>query len=134
MTGTAGPTPEPTAPAPLRVVLVDDQPVYRIVLRQLLGQHDGITVVGEAADGGAAIELVERLEPDLVVLDVRMPGVDGPTAAAVVAQRWPRVAVLLCSSRARCDLPRELPAPYVPKELVSAEVVLAAARAHAAGG
>ncbi len=62
---------------PLRVVLADDQDLVRAGFRVILGTEDGIEVVGEAGDGAAAVELVERLRPDVVLMDVQMPGVDG---------------------------------------------------------
>ena len=117
----------------LRVVVVDDQLPFRIALRRVLQRATGVDVVAEGADGAEAIDLVEKLAPDVVVLDVRMPGTDGPTAARVIAERWPAVTVVLCSSHARDDLPDELAAPYVPKELLTADVLQRAVREHAAG-
>jgi DNA-binding NarL/FixJ family response regulator len=66
-----------TADRPLRVVLADDQDLVRAGFRVILGTEDGIEVVGEAGDGASAVELVERLRPDVVLMDVQMPGVDG---------------------------------------------------------
>ncbi|MFE0812245.1 response regulator [Streptomyces sp. NPDC058794] len=71
-------TPEP--PAPLRVVVADDNPVVRAGLTALLSGRADITVVAEAADGRAACEAARRHRPDVVLLDVRMPGVDGLSA------------------------------------------------------
>ncbi len=62
---------------PLRVVLVDDQDLVRAGFRVILGTEDGIEVVGEAGDGATAVDLVARLRPDVVLMDVQMPGVDG---------------------------------------------------------
>ena len=61
----------------IRVLLADDQPLVRAGFRLLLDAEDGIEVVGEADDGATAIALVEELRPDVVLMDVRMPGVDG---------------------------------------------------------
>ncbi|MGH3758380.1 response regulator [Actinophytocola sp.] len=77
---TAGPAGRGTAERPLRVVLADDQELVRAGFRVILGAEDGIEVVGEAEDGHAAVELVERLRPDVVLMDVQMPGVDGLAA------------------------------------------------------
>ena len=64
----------------IRVVLADDQILVRSGFRALLDAEDDITVVGEASDGAEALALCRRLEPDLVLMDIRMPGVDGLTA------------------------------------------------------
>ena len=114
----------------LRAVVVDDQLPFRIALRRVLQRAAGVDVVAEGADGAEAITLVEQLQPDVVVLDVRMPGTDGPTAARVIAERWPAVTVVLCSSHSRDDLPGDLAAPYVPKELLTAELLQQAVHDH----
>jgi DNA-binding NarL/FixJ family response regulator len=132
-TPSASSDPGPTTARALRVIVVDDQLPFRIALKRVLERAPGVDVVAEGADGAEAIELVGRLHPDVAVLDVRMPGVDGPKAAEVIAQRWPEVTVLLCSSHARDDLPSELAAPFVPKELLTAEVLHEAVRAHVPG-
>lgn len=61
----------------IRVLLADDQDLVRIGLRALVESEDDLTVVGEAADGLGAVELARRERPDVVLMDVRMPGVDG---------------------------------------------------------
>lgn len=65
----------------IRVVLVDDQAMVRTGLRMVLAAEDDIEVVGEAADGAAGVRVVTELRPDVVLLDVRMPGTDGLEAA-----------------------------------------------------
>ena len=65
-----------------RVLLVDDQSLLRMGFRMVLGAHEGMDVVGEAADGAEAIEAVAELKPDVVVMDVRMPVMDGVEATA----------------------------------------------------
>lgn len=72
--------PPPPRPAPVRVVVADDNPVVRAGLTALLSGRDDITVVAEAADGREACEAALRHRPDVVLLDVRMPGVDGLSA------------------------------------------------------
>lgn len=67
-------------PPVIRVVLADDQRVIREGLELMLGLIDGITVVGAAADGAEAVELTRRLEPDVLLVDLHMPGVDGVNA------------------------------------------------------
>ncbi|MDT0444652.1 response regulator transcription factor [Streptomyces johnsoniae] len=64
----------------IRVLLVDDDPLVRSGLRLMLGAAEDIEVAGEAADGAEVRELVERLRPDVVLMDIRMPGIDGLAA------------------------------------------------------
>ncbi|MFE3904935.1 response regulator [Streptomyces sp. NPDC059153] len=68
----------------LRVLLADDQALLRATFRMLIDSYDDMEVVGEAADGKEAIELVRTLRPDLVVMDIRMPGTDGLAATAAI--------------------------------------------------
>jgi DNA-binding NarL/FixJ family response regulator len=77
----------------IRVVVADDQEVVRAGIAALLGAQDGIEVVGEAADGAAALAEAARTEPDVVVMDIRMPGMDGLTATRQLTG-GPRVLVL----------------------------------------
>jgi len=62
---------------PVRVLIADDHPIVREGLRRLLSLEDDVEIVGEAADGEATVALVEKLDPDVVLLDIRMPGMDG---------------------------------------------------------
>jgi DNA-binding NarL/FixJ family response regulator len=80
----------------IRVLIADDQPLIRTGLRILLGSQDGIEVVGEASTGAAAVAESARLAPDVVVMDIRMPGTDGIQATAEVIRQpaAPRVLVL----------------------------------------
>ncbi len=78
----------------MRVVLADDHALVRDGVASLLGAW-GHEVVGQASDGAAAIELVDRLTPDLVLMDVRMPGVSGLEATARIRERHPEVAIVM---------------------------------------
>ncbi|MGW5081854.1 response regulator [Micromonospora echinospora] len=81
---------------PVRVLLADDQPLLRTGFRMVLGAEDDLDVVGEAGDGAEAVELARRLLPDVVLMDIRMPRMDGVAATrAIVSARLPvRVLVL----------------------------------------
>lgn len=70
---------------PIRVLIIDDNPVVRLGLRNLLDVHDFITVVGEADNGDDGVRMNDQLSPDVVLCDVRMPGLDGVGAAAQMA-------------------------------------------------
>ena len=78
------------------MIVVDDQAMVRAGLCAIVGSQDDLTVVGEAADGLSALELVARERPDVVLMDVRMPGMDGLTATArlTAGEQPPRVIVL----------------------------------------
>jgi DNA-binding NarL/FixJ family response regulator len=78
----------------INVLLVDDHPVVRQGLRSLLDVADGITVAGEAADGPAAIELAQALSPDIVLLDLKLPGMDGIAVLEALRATGTRVLVL----------------------------------------
>jgi len=80
----------------IRVLIADDQPLIRTGLRTLLGAQDGIEVVGEASTGAGAVTESARLAPDVVMMDIRMPGTDGIQATARVIRQptAPRVLVL----------------------------------------
>jgi DNA-binding NarL/FixJ family response regulator len=73
-----------TAPAPIRVLVVDDQELVRLGFCVILDAADGITVVGEAANGEAAVSQVAAHAPDVVLMDIRMPGMDGLEATRVI--------------------------------------------------
>ncbi|MFH9061851.1 response regulator [Streptomyces coeruleorubidus] len=89
--------PQPAQPSSLRVVVADDNPVVRAGLTALLSGRADITVVAEAADGRQACEAAHRHRPDVVLLDVRMPGVDGISALPYLVQIAP--VVMLTYSR-----------------------------------
>ena len=80
---------------PLRVLLADDHPVFRKGLRALLTSLPEATVVGEAADGEQAVRLAAEQEPDVVVMDLNMPGVNGVEATRKIVAANPAIAVLV---------------------------------------
>jgi DNA-binding NarL/FixJ family response regulator len=86
-----------TADRPVTVVLVDDHPVVRSGLRALIESFGDFVVVGEAADGDAAVRVVQLHHPDVVIMDVMMPRVDGVEATRRIVQAFPAAAVLVLS-------------------------------------
>jgi DNA-binding NarL/FixJ family response regulator len=90
--------PESSPPAPVvRVVLADDERMVRTALRVILAAESGITVVGEATSGAEAVSVVRALRPDVVLMDVRMPGIDGIRATELILGSMappPRVVVV----------------------------------------
>ena len=83
--------------APLRVVLADDHALVRAGIRALLAGIAGVEVVGEAHDGHEVVDLVEKLHPNLVLMDIAMPGLNGLEASARVVKSSPATAVIILS-------------------------------------
>jgi DNA-binding NarL/FixJ family response regulator len=99
-------TATPTALRPTRVMLVDDHASFRASARWLL-ETEGFEVVAEAASGERALDLIVEAAPDLVLLDVGLPGIDGFQVALAMRAHCPSTRVVLLSSRALCDLGSE---------------------------
>ena len=87
----------------IKVLIVDDHQVVRQGLRTFLELHDDIAVVGEAGDGSAALEMIRRLEPDVVLMDLVMPGLDGIAATRQAVALYPRTRVIALTSFAEDD-------------------------------
>jgi DNA-binding NarL/FixJ family response regulator len=81
----------------IRIVLADDHAVMRSGLRALLQQQDGLQVVGEASDGREAVAQVESLHPDVVVMDLTMPNLNGVEASRQITSKFPDIAVVILS-------------------------------------
>ena len=82
----------------IRVVIADDHPVVRIGLRGMLETQNDIDVVGEAENGKQAVSLVGRLEPDVVLMDLQMPELDGVSATEQIRDRFRTVQVLVLTT------------------------------------
>lgn len=83
---------------PSRIVIADDHPLFREALGLMLRGRSDLEVVAEAADGQEALELCRRFEPDLVLMDVRMPRMDGITATRRIKREFPRTIVLMLTA------------------------------------
>jgi DNA-binding NarL/FixJ family response regulator len=109
-------------PAVMSVLIVDDHPSFRASVRRLL-EAEGFEVIGEAGDGHAAIAAAQQLQPDLVLLDVQLPDLDGFEVATRLAALGLPLAVILTSSRNAAEygaLVAETPVRgFVPKAELS---------------
>ena len=129
-------TPPEPAP-PVRVLVVDDHPIVRQGLRSFLSSRDGIEVVGEAADGEAAVEEASRLGPDVVLLDLSMPGGSGLDAIGRIRAGGAGPAVLVFTSFSGDD--QVLPAVragasgYLLKDVAVADLEAAIRTLHGGG-
>jgi len=102
------------------VLVVDDQAPFRLAARAVLRRLDGFEFAGEASSGPEAIELVDKLRPTLVLMDINMPDMSGIEAARLITSAHPEVVVILCSTHDASDLPAGAAASgaiaYVSKE------------------
>lgn len=112
-----------------RLVIVDDHKLARDGLRDMLADEPDIEVVGEAAAGPEALELCSRLRPDLLLMDVRMPGMDGLTATRKIKERYPEISVLVVTMHDNPDhlieALRAGAAGYVLKDSSQEEIIRA---------
>ncbi len=124
-----------TPSAPLRVLICDDDAMIREALREVLESEPDIAVVGAGADADEAIALAEELDPEVVVLDVRMPGGGGPRAAREILQRAPDTRILAFSayddSGTVAEMTRAGVVEYLLKGTSNTEIVAAVRRAGA---
>jgi two-component system, NarL family, invasion response regulator UvrY len=105
---------QPSATRLVRVLTVDDQDLFRGVARDVIDATPGFESIGEAASGEEGLAAVEALAPELVLLDVRMPGIDGIEVARRLAESHPDVLVVLISIEERIDVPSAAKLNAVP--------------------
>jgi two-component system, NarL family, response regulator YdfI len=82
----------------IRVVTVDDHPLVREGLRLMLATSEDLELIGDASEGAAALRLIEDCQPDVVLLDLRMPGLDGMEVLEQLRKSWPQIAVLILTT------------------------------------
>ena len=109
------------------VLVVDDQAPFRLAAKAVLRRLDEFELAGEASSGREAIELVDRLHPELVLMDINMPQMNGIEATRQILAAHPETVVVLCSTYDVRDLPAEAgvsgAAGYVNKEQLGAELL-----------
>lgn len=140
---TASPTREPRSPrivrgkAPLRVLIADDHELVRAGLERLLAESPDVEVVGTAANGFEVLDVVAELDPDLILLDVSMPGKGGMETLKELRQRSPTIRVLMLSmypeDQYAVRLLKEGAAGYMTKESAPDELLSAIRRIHEGG-
>jgi two-component system nitrate/nitrite response regulator NarL len=121
----------------VRVLVADDHPAMRGAFARLVREHPSLELVGEASNGEQALELIGHLAPDVALVDVRMPGIDGLTLLRRVRGRGSRVHVLLISGNDDCEIAHEAigqgAAGFLSKDAEEAEIsqaIVAVAQGH----
>jgi two-component system nitrate/nitrite response regulator NarL len=114
-------------PSAIRVVIVDDEPLFQEMVQAMLEAEDGIEVVGKAPNGRRGVELAALLDPDVVVMDVSMPVMNGIDATRAIREQDPSACVLILtggSNIAEIDKARKAGAAgYLTKERIASELI-----------
>jgi DNA-binding NarL/FixJ family response regulator len=114
-------------PHKIRVLIADDHRLFGQALRAILDTDDRIEVAGHAADGAEAVELAAALDPDVILMDIAMPVMDGFQATRQIRKQRPQACILmLTGSNARTDVKRARAAGaagYVTKDRIAAELI-----------
>ncbi|UCC17124.1 MAG: response regulator transcription factor [Dehalococcoidales bacterium] len=82
----------------IRVIIVDDHTVVRSGLGAVLDTSEGMELVGEAGDGEDAVKICERLQPDVILMDLQMPKMDGVEATRIIHEKWPQIHIIALTS------------------------------------
>jgi NarL family two-component system response regulator LiaR len=119
----------------IRVLIVDDHGMVRRGLNAYLRNEPGLEVVGDAKDGGQALALCDRLQPDVVLMDLVMPDMNGVDATLAIHERWPQIQVIALTSFQEKDLVQEAlqagAISYLLKNITGQELADAIRAAHA---
>jgi DNA-binding NarL/FixJ family response regulator len=122
----------PQQQRPSRIIIADDHPLFRSAIRQTLEKHSDLKVVEEAANGRQALDLCRRLHPELVLMDLRMPEMDGVAATRAIKREFPHTLVLILTavdeSRGLSDSLEAGAAGYVLKHSSPAQITHAVRR------
>ena len=91
----------------MKIIIADDHPIFRSGVRNLLRTTEDLEVVGEASSGDEALKLAEQCQPDLILMDIRMPGLNGIEATRLIKEKFPHIEVLIlpCSATISRSLP-----------------------------
>jgi two-component system, NarL family, response regulator LiaR len=124
--------------SPIRVMLVDDHTMVRRGLATFLKVFDDLELVSEAADGESAIQLCARILPDVILMDMAMPGMDGVTATRIIRQQFPMVQVIALTSFKEAELVQNVlqagAIGYLLKDVSADKLAQAIRAAHAGRG
>jgi DNA-binding NarL/FixJ family response regulator len=111
----------------IRVLIADDHRMFAEALEAILGSDDRLEIAGHAGDGAEAVRLALQTRPDVVLMDIAMPVMDGLQATRQIRKQWPTACVLMLTgsnSRSDVDRAREVGAAgYVTKERIAAELI-----------